>query len=55
MIFERADFSDPVQRNGFHRWKQLFSKVLLSNLCAFLPTYIVFSLLWFKAVFLLIF
>jgi len=30
MIFERADFSDPIQRNCFHCWKQPFS-----TLCTF--------------------
>jgi len=47
MIFERADFSDPIQRNCFHCWKRPFS-----TLCTFLPTYIVllYSSLWLKAV-----
>ena len=41
--FERADFSHRVQRNGLSSMKQLFSTVLLSNICTILPsTYIVF-------------
>jgi len=42
--FERADFSHRVQRNGLSSMKQLFSTVLLSNICTILPsTYIVFT------------
>ena len=52
MIFEHTDFSDPVQRNEFHRLKRLFSTDHFANVCTFLPTYIVFlSLLWLRAVF----